>query len=34
MAVARHLKIGINTCIRWKKAYSNKIKQKNIKMKC
>ena len=30
-AVARLLKIGINTCIRWIKAYSNKIKPKKYK---
>ena len=30
-AVARLLKIGINTCIRWIKAYANKIKPKKYK---
>ena len=30
-AVARLLKIGINTCIRWIKAYANKIKPKEYK---
>ena len=30
-AVARLLKIGTNTCIRWIKAYANKIKPKKYK---
>ena len=30
-AVARLLNIGINTCLRWIKAYSNKINPKNYK---